>query len=1273
MAGFSGAIKLADMNDYLAPNQSCIAPLLKSKGKGAGAASGAAAEASTAAAAGGNSGTRVRVEMELSASDAGDLRFPGLAATGGAASSVAPVPSGGHFDQIRSDPVKKTATVSLNDCLACSGCITSAETVLITQQSTQEFINVLQANEALRAAAASAAAAAGDSAAVTVAPADAMSDVPSAAATTSASSFSQPRVVVVSVSPQSLTALAHDFGLPLLSCARKLNTFFTQHLKCDVVLDTSPAIDVALIEAREEFIARFKESQRKLGAAPAALSSAPADNTVVPTAASPLPVLTSECPGWVCYAEKTQGVEVLRHVSSVKSPQAILASWLKRHWAAKQNPPLDPVRIYHVTVMPCYDRKLEASRDDFFLAQFETRETDVVLTSGEVRDLVLERLPAETGGLAALPETELDPSTWNVSADGQTLMRSEDVGASGGYTEHLFRYAARRLFGVTLDPAQPLPYKPQRNPDYRELSLEVGGRTVLSFALAYGFRNIQNLVRKMKTKRAGSVAPPKPGAAAAAAVPIAGASNGSVVPPASSESSSDGSAPAVPELDPSGSLPLGSGGYHYVEVMACIAPATLVLLANGTPIRADQLRPSDLLLGDDGQAVAIVPNTLIGTVHFPMPPAPGAYPTPGVAGAVTRSGGWKTLRLIAATDNGFEPLVCSDNHYVTVGVAERATQTGGTFRRASAWHFPADCVDSTGQAIPGYPAAILQRGGFANIRPYAWVSMTESGPLYGDVLTASAFQVNAWNEFHGLDLHAIRVGDIQAQEIQQLPPTVQTAKLKLVKYAEPLVFPPHAWLPQVTDAAMADSGLPTGIVAGQDYSAVALPRLRFRAATLVQALLSPGDVSAAAAAARRVLAEAEFRDAAKPTQAIFPPTAAELAGLSAAAALDTMTEYIVAVTAWVIGLWVADGDGFHGMYVWQSLQTQWGLDYGVVNDHSGVFQRCRHWVALLGLPASFFRVVPAGLGGGASALPASQIAFHPLPAPGAGVGGAPPVANSVLRHLLLRAQLLVVGSAGAANKQRVYAADGPVRLGLQNAAVSVRLYFLAGLIDGDGWRLAAGDTHGFTTVHRGLADWVCLLFRQAGFNAASPRAIPYAQEDGTVSTKHEVNTVIAHFDHARRLVCACAHKRTVGRGFRRSNPFLSAFEVRPAAEAGLFPVVQFQLANASQRYLLADGTITHNCPSGCLNGGGQLRPPGAASEGAVDIRAQKQLVLDLDRLFHEERRVLLADPTENAIVRRWYGEWLGGAKPYTAAAREMLHTQYHAIEKELANPLGIKW
>lgn len=42
------------------------------------------------------------------------------------------------------------AKISLDDCLACSGCVTSAETVLITQQSHEELRKVLDANKVSR-------------------------------------------------------------------------------------------------------------------------------------------------------------------------------------------------------------------------------------------------------------------------------------------------------------------------------------------------------------------------------------------------------------------------------------------------------------------------------------------------------------------------------------------------------------------------------------------------------------------------------------------------------------------------------------------------------------------------------------------------------------------------------------------------------------------------------------------------------------------------------------------------------------------------------------------------------------------------------------------------------------------------------------------------------------------------------------------------------------------------------------------------------------------
>ena len=41
-----------------------------------------------------------------------------------------------------------------------------------------------------------------------------------------------------------------------------------------------------------------------------------------------------------------------------------------------------PDSIYHVTVMPCFDKKLEASRSDFYSDLYSTRDVDCVITAG---------------------------------------------------------------------------------------------------------------------------------------------------------------------------------------------------------------------------------------------------------------------------------------------------------------------------------------------------------------------------------------------------------------------------------------------------------------------------------------------------------------------------------------------------------------------------------------------------------------------------------------------------------------------------------------------------------------------------------------------------------------------------------------------------------------------------------------------------------------------------------------------------------------------------
>lgn len=83
--------------------------------------------------------------------------------------------------------------------------------------------------------------------------------------------------------------------------------------------------------------------------------------------------------GWVCYAEKTHGSYILPYIATTKSPQQIMGSFVK-NWLTKK---LDDRSIYHVTVMPCFDKKLEASREEFSDKTTEAKDVDCVITASK--------------------------------------------------------------------------------------------------------------------------------------------------------------------------------------------------------------------------------------------------------------------------------------------------------------------------------------------------------------------------------------------------------------------------------------------------------------------------------------------------------------------------------------------------------------------------------------------------------------------------------------------------------------------------------------------------------------------------------------------------------------------------------------------------------------------------------------------------------------------------------------------------------------------------
>ncbi|KAJ1678253.1 Cytosolic Fe-S cluster assembly factor nar1, partial [Spiromyces aspiralis] len=257
----------------------------------------------------------------------------------------------------------------------------------------------------------------------------------------------------------------------------------------DYILDSALGTDLSLLASAQEFVDRYNNGNCNEGATPS-------------------PLLASWCPGWVCYAEKTHP-EVIPHLSRVKSPQQMMGSVVKDYLARSLGK--SPDTIYHTTVMPCYDKKLEASRDDFFSDIYRTRDVDCVITTGE-----MERLLKSYGRSIADFEKEEEGSisldrTFKATPNAYSLSRGAGTSA-GGYLEYILSFAARALFNISITPDQvavpggsPLVkhVNVRNRVDCREVTLcnPNTGEPLLRFAAFYGFRHLQNLVRKFKTGR----------------------------------------------------------------------------------------------------------------------------------------------------------------------------------------------------------------------------------------------------------------------------------------------------------------------------------------------------------------------------------------------------------------------------------------------------------------------------------------------------------------------------------------------------------------------------------------------------------------------------------------------------------------------------------------------------------------------------------------------------------------------------------------------------
>jgi iron only hydrogenase large subunit-like protein len=195
-------------------------------------------------------------------------------------------------------------------------------------------------------------------------------------------------------------------------------------------------------------------------------------------------------------------------MSRLKSPQALAGTLIKTVLRQRYN--IEPSQVFHVAVMPCFDKKLEASRSeltssawlpDYDNSQGPVRDVDCVITARELLHLAaarnipfssLPRTPLPRSQRTPFPDSKLDAFLFPPT---RRKNQTPVAGSSGGYLYHILQTYQTR------NPGSEISVFRGRNADVVEYSLVRGSETIFKAARFYGFRNIQNLVRRLKPSK----------------------------------------------------------------------------------------------------------------------------------------------------------------------------------------------------------------------------------------------------------------------------------------------------------------------------------------------------------------------------------------------------------------------------------------------------------------------------------------------------------------------------------------------------------------------------------------------------------------------------------------------------------------------------------------------------------------------------------------------------------------------------------------------------
>ena len=265
--------------------------------------------------------------------------------------------------------------------------------------------------------------------------------------------------VVVQIAPAVRVAVGEAFGMPPGEQALDQLVTALKIMGVDEVYDTIFGADFTTCEEAEE----FKERLEKGG---------------------PFPMFTSCCPAWVKYLEN-ENPKYLKNISTCKSPMQMFASVLREQYDLKDKE--DGRRTFHIAIMPCTAKKMEAARPEF--VHGGRPDVDMVLTTHEIIDMIKE------SGIQ-LPQLELEaPDIPFGLGSGSGMI----YGSTGGVAESVIRYC---MPDKSKNALRELRFSPLRGKEFiREMTVHIGEKE-LKIAVVHGLAHAKDLLKEMDEGKA---------------------------------------------------------------------------------------------------------------------------------------------------------------------------------------------------------------------------------------------------------------------------------------------------------------------------------------------------------------------------------------------------------------------------------------------------------------------------------------------------------------------------------------------------------------------------------------------------------------------------------------------------------------------------------------------------------------------------------------------------------------------------------------------------